>query len=88
MAATDRDRYLTAVEEVASQARRAPGCLDFVQSGDPIDPERINIYERWASDEALMAFRSSGGEEHEPQPRPPMLGAEVAKYRISAVESP
>ncbi|CAA9374674.1 MAG: Uncharacterized conserved protein [uncultured Nocardioidaceae bacterium] len=88
VAATDRDRYLTAVRDVAAQARRAPGCLDFVQSADPIDPERINIYERWEDDEPLMAFRGSGDEATgEPSP-PELLGAEVAKYRISSVESP
>jgi quinol monooxygenase YgiN len=88
VAAAERDGYLTAVAGVASQARQAPGCHDFVQSADPIDQERINIYERWDSDEALMAFRTSGSEEREPLSTPAILSAEVAKYRISAVESP
>lgn len=88
VAAFERDQYLTAVEDVAIQARQAPGCQDFVQSADSIDPERINIYERWDTDELLMAFRASGEESGEPLPMPDLLGAEVAKYRISAVESP
>lgn len=88
VAAADRDQYLRAVAGVAAQARQAPGCLDFVQSADPIDPERINVYERWDSDDAVMAFRTSGGEESEPLPTPDILGADVSKYRISAVESP
>ena len=88
VAATDRDRYLDAVEGVATQARRSPGCHDFVQSADPIDTERINIYERWESDEELMAFRASGSEQSGPSGLPAILGADVAKYRISSVESP
>jgi quinol monooxygenase YgiN len=89
VAPAERAHYLTVVGDVAVQAREAPGCLDFVQSADPIDPARINIYERWDSDEALMVFRTSGGEEAEDGPRTPaILGADVAKYRISAVESP
>lgn len=68
--AAEREEYLTAVRDVAEQARRAPGCLDFVQSADPVEPNRINIYERWDSDEALIAFRTSGGEESNGSPAP------------------
>ena len=88
VAAAERDDYLTAVEGAATQARLSPGCHDFVQSADPIDPERINIYERWESDEDLMSFRTSGSDENEPPTLPATLAAEVAKYRISSVESP
>lgn len=88
VAASDRDQYLAAVADVAIQARRAPGCYDFVQSADPLDPERINIYERWDTDEALLSFRTSGDDGTEPPATPVVRGADVAKYRISAVESP
>lgn len=88
VAAPERDQYLTAVEDVTIKARQAPGCQDFVQSADPIDEERINIYERWDSDELLMSFRTSGDGNDESLSTPELLGAEVAKYRISAVESP
>jgi quinol monooxygenase YgiN len=83
--AADRERYLDAVAEVTSAARRATGCLDFVQAADPIDPARINIYERWESDEDLHRFRNSGGAGSE---TPPILGGDVHKYRIGAVEEP
>ena len=87
VAASDRPTYLAATADVAVQARKAPGCHDFVQSADPIDPERINIYERWDSDESLLAYRTSGSDDAE-QETPDILGADVAKYRISSVESP
>ncbi|MFI5956102.1 putative quinol monooxygenase [Cryptosporangium sp. NPDC051539] len=83
--AAERDRYLAAVADVTRQARAAPGCADFVQAPDPLDPERIVILERWESDDALLAFRNSGGPDLEV---PEVRGAEVRKYRISAVEAP
>ena len=93
VAAGDRDAYLAAVADVARLARLAPGCLDFVQAADPLDPERITIYERWESDADLDRFRASGGPE-QPEPDvaepvvPPQLDAEVRRYRISSVEDP
>ena len=52
--------YRTAVRvnrelEEARLARAAPGCLDFVQAADQLDPTRINVYERWESKEHLAA---------------------------------
>ena len=83
--ADDRERYLAAVAAVAGLARSAPGCLDFYQVPDPIDPERINIFERWESDEDLLRFRTSGGPDLDV---PPIWTADVHKYRIAAVEAP
>ncbi|MGA8257944.1 MAG: antibiotic biosynthesis monooxygenase family protein [Nocardioides sp.] len=88
VAAAKRDDYLASVADVAVRARRAPGCHDFVQSADPIDPERINIYERWDDDDVLLAFRNSGSDEPERPSASAVIGAEVAKYRISTVEDP
>ncbi|GAA4258112.1 putative quinol monooxygenase [Dactylosporangium darangshiense] len=80
----DRDRYLAAVADVAGLARSAAGCLDFVQAADPIEPGRINVYERWESDEDLARFRASGG----PMPDlPPLRSAAVQRFSIAAVES-
>jgi quinol monooxygenase YgiN len=82
----DRGRYLDAVASVAPQARAAAGCLDFVQSADPVEADRINVYERWESDEALQAFRSQDGPDT--AETPPLRSADVHKYRIASVESP
>ena len=85
VAADDRSRYLVAVADVALLARQAEGCLDFVQAADPLDPERIHIFERWATDEDVERFRTSGGPELD---LPPLLSGDVHKYRIAAVEPP
>jgi quinol monooxygenase YgiN len=79
----DRATFLAANGDVVEQARRAPGCLDFVQAADPIDPSRINIFERWDDEEHLLAFRGAG------QPSstsPPIVSASVKRYLIAAIE--
>lgn len=82
---SERDRYLAGVVDVARLARAAPGCLDFVQAADQLDPTRINVYERWESDDHLYRFRTTGGP---PPALPPLQGANVRKYRISSDEEP
>ncbi|MFC3504639.1 putative quinol monooxygenase [Micromonospora krabiensis] len=80
-----RDAYLASCLDTVRQARSAPGCVDFAISPDPIEPGRVNVYERWESDERLLAFRGSGPSEEQTVA---IRGAEVHRYRISAVEAP
>ncbi|MEV4488672.1 antibiotic biosynthesis monooxygenase family protein [Micromonospora coxensis] len=80
-----RDAYLASCVEVVRQARSAPGCVDFAISADLVEPARINVYERWESDERLLAFRGSGPAEEQVTA---IRGAEVHTFRISAVEAP
>ena len=66
-------------------ARRAAGCLDFVQAADPLDAGRINVFERWESEEALLDFRGAG------QPAsdsPPIRSADVKRYVIASIGDP
>lgn len=82
---SDRAAFLAANSDVVGQAREANGCLDFVQAADPIDPARINIFERWDTEENLLVFRGEG------QPSadsPPIRSADVKRYLIAAVEEP
>ena len=81
----DRQAYLTLTQDVAIQARATEGCLDFVQSADPLDPTRVNIFERWISEEPMIAFRELD------QPEvllPAILDADVKRYVIASVEAP
>lgn len=55
-----RDAYLATCVNVVEQARRAPGCLDYAISADLLEPGRINIFERWESQQAVEAFRGEG----------------------------
>ena len=58
-----RQSFLTSSAEAVAQARRAPGCRDFVVAADPLDPDRVNVYEEWESEEALLTFRGDGPEQ-------------------------
>jgi quinol monooxygenase YgiN len=60
VAAEQREKYLQGCVPVMQQARSAEGCLDFAISADLANPERINIFERWESQEAVETFRGSG----------------------------
>ena len=55
-----RDDYLAGCHEVIVAARSSEGCMDFHLSADPIEPDRINVYEQWQSVAAVEAFRGSG----------------------------
>ncbi|MFH9071064.1 putative quinol monooxygenase [Streptomyces alboflavus] len=81
----DRDVYLAGCSKVVEQARATAGCLDFALTADLIEPDRINVYERWETDEALARFRGAGPE---PEQSARIRDAEVSKYRISGVEAP
>lgn len=85
----ERDRVLALSLSSVQEARRNPACLDFAVSPDPVDPERVNVAERWESRAALQAFRGAGPagelaslirdarvEEHEVSGAAPGVGAE------------
>jgi quinol monooxygenase YgiN len=55
-----RNSYLADCVEVTRLARAAAGCIDFHLSADPVESDRINIFEQWESDDAVEAFRGSG----------------------------
>jgi quinol monooxygenase YgiN len=57
---SEREGYLAGCRAVIEAARAAEGCLDFHLSADPIEADRINVYERWESVDAVEAFRGSG----------------------------
>ena len=58
VAEADRDAYVTAHGDLVERARKAAGCGDAVISADPLDPGRVNVFERWDSQEALDAWRA------------------------------
>lgn len=59
---SDRDRVVNLSREAVTAARATPGCIDFAVSVDPVEPDRVNISERWTDRRALDHFRGSGPE--------------------------
>lgn len=55
-----RDDFLASSTPAVVLARKSRGCLDFIVAPDPIEPDRVNVYEAWASEADLLAFRGEG----------------------------
>ena len=55
-----REEFLRTSSNAIALARASHGCRDFVVAADPIEPDRVNVYEEWESEEALLTFRGSG----------------------------
>lgn len=77
-----RDGFVLASSEAVVAAREAPGCLDFSVTADSVDPNRVNVLERWESAAELQAFRGEGpGEDLSAD----IVGADVSRYEISSI---
>lgn len=57
-----RDEFIEKSREATVQAREKEACEDFSVSPDPIDLNRVNVFEKWKSRSALDAFRDTGPE--------------------------
>ena len=51
----ERETFLASRLDMMRTSRDEPGCLEYTYAADPIDPGRVVLYERWASQEALDA---------------------------------
>lgn len=70
-----RQDFVASSAQAVVQARQAPGCRDFVVAADPLEPDRVNVYEEWESEDALLAFRGDGPGED--------LGANIVRADVS-----
>ncbi|WP_035859342.1 putative quinol monooxygenase [Cryptosporangium arvum] len=82
--ASDREAYLAGCVRVVELARAAEGCLDFSIAADLVEPGRINVFERWESQQAVEAFRGSGPDGDQSAA---MLSASVAEYDVAGIRS-
>jgi quinol monooxygenase YgiN len=80
-----RDAFLAASREAIKLARRSDGCLDFVVAADPIEPDRVNVYEQWVSEASLAAFRGEGPSSDLASE---ILRADVPRHHVSSSGPP
>lgn len=76
-----RDAFLASACGAVVEARRAPGCRDFVVAADPIDPDRVNVYEEWDSAAELEAFRGAGPDS---QLTAAIVRADVSRHQVAS----
>lgn len=84
VAPENRAPYLETCREVIAAARSAEGCIDFHLSADPLDVERINIFEQWESADAVQTFRGSGPSDDQ---QTMILDAHVEQHEIASTNS-
>jgi quinol monooxygenase YgiN len=73
-----RAAFLAASSKAMELARRAPGCRDFVVAADPLEGDRVNVYEEWESRAQLEAFRGSGPDDD--------MSADIVRMDVSEHE--
>ncbi|MGA5303912.1 putative quinol monooxygenase [Nucisporomicrobium flavum] len=76
-----REALLGGLASAVRQVRTAPGCLDYVVAADPIEPDRVNIYERWESDAHLTAHLAGIGQTAPPMPD--VRSVDIVRYDVS-----
>jgi len=76
-----REAFLALSRSAVVAARAAPGCRDFVVAADPIEPDRVNIYEEWDSESQLEVFRGAGTG---PELTSLVERAEVSRHRVAS----
>ncbi|WP_326552061.1 putative quinol monooxygenase [Micromonospora sp. NBC_01813] len=87
----DRDSYLATCQPVVTAARSAPGCLDFSLGADLVEPDRINVHERWESEADLLTFRDQGpadGSGPSGEQLAQIRDAQVWRFEVSSVGPP
>lgn len=85
--ADKRDGAVDAFRGMVERARTYDGCLDFSISPDAVDPERVNLFERWRDQAALDAWRKIAGKLVKGRRAKPREVA-VGLYRTEKAEKP
>ena len=79
-----REAYLDSCRRIIESARAAPGCIGFYLAADPLEHDRINVYEHWQTASDVEEFRE-GGPDTEPQAA--VLAASVHQHEIASTTS-
>ncbi len=77
--ASRRDEFVAAHQDLLRRGRAAPGCLDLAISADPLNPRRVNNFERWESREHLDAWRKVAAA---PDTGISIIGGYMMEYRV------
>lgn len=82
---SERDAYVQECVPVVQAARTAPGCLDFCITADSVNPGLVRVFERWETEEQLLAFRGSGPSDDK---QAAIVAADLKRYGVSTEGDP
>jgi quinol monooxygenase YgiN len=81
--AAETEAFLSTRLAGIEAARRAPGCLTYTVSADPLEPGVVHLFEHWASRAALRAHLGALRDRPKPDgPQIAVLEAKVHQYVI------
>jgi quinol monooxygenase YgiN len=78
-----REAFLLERHELMRTSRGEDGCLEYTFAADPLEPDGVILFERWASQEALDAHLAAIAVSTTVTPR----SAEVKLYDVAAERS-
>src|SRR5688572_18838623 len=84
----DRDAWLAGRAELMRRSRGEDGCIAYVFAADPLEPGRVVLYERWASEEALAGHRALLASSPPADPGFPVLSSELKQFAATEVPRP
>jgi quinol monooxygenase YgiN len=79
-----RDAFIEGRLDGMRRSRAEEGCLEYTMSADPLDPGRVLLYERWASQEALDAHLSAMAPAAPSETAVAPLAASITIYTVSS----
>ena len=80
----ERDAFVAERAEVMRRSRAEQGCIEYVMAADPLEPGRVVLFERWASQadlDAHLAAMSSGSDSDRPAVAPTSVS--IVVYDVS-----
>ena len=80
-----RDEFIRDRAESMRASRAEPGCIAYAFMADPLEPGRVQLFERWESKESLAAHLAQLRSAPRPESDIKILGAEIQQYVISDV---
>jgi quinol monooxygenase YgiN len=80
-----REEFIADRVESMRTSRAEPGCITYAFMADPIDPGRVQLFERWENKDALAAHLAALRTAPRPSADIKILGAEIQQYEIGEV---
>ncbi len=84
----ERDAFVAERAEVMRRSRAEQGCIEYVMAADPLEPGRVVLFERWASQadlDAHLAGMSSGSDSDRPSIAPTSVS--IVVYDVSGEQT-
>jgi hypothetical protein len=80
-----REEFIADRVEQMRTSRAEPGCIAYALMADPIEPGRVQLFERWESKDALAAHLGVLRSGPRPASDIKILGAEILQYEVGEV---